>query len=407
MGDSSGGPLRILEIETFGRGGLTHYACNLSCALAGRGHEVTLMTSAGFELEGLAELLNEVRVVKALARVTQGRRLRVPGALQSASRKVEAVADAVRAGLLARRMEPDVIHLHCTNPIALVYLETLKRLRRPLVMTAHVVTPHERVPLQNVVYRRINRLGDLVIAHSSSDRDRLLKEFTVEPERVVVIPHGEYGFFDRGRASADSAAARSGLGLDRDDEVVLFFGYIREYKGLDLLLEAWPAVREARPAARLLIAGDPVRLAAQRRDDLAAWATRLGAVSRFEYIPFDDVSRYFGAADVLVMPYRHISQSGVLYLALSLGVPVVATEVGALPEVLDDGVSALLVPPESPDALAAALIRVLGDRGLRERLARGGERVAEEHSWPAIARRTERELAGLVRRHRSSGRNVG
>jgi glycosyltransferase involved in cell wall biosynthesis len=98
------------------------------------------------------------------------------------------------------------------------------------------------------------------------------------------------------------------------------------------------------------------------------------------------------------MPYREISQSGVLYLALALGVPVVATSVGGLPEVLSDGSSALLVPPESSDALAAALIRILGDRELRVKLGHGGRRVAREHSWPAVAAATERVFERLVRR---------
>lgn len=380
--------MRILQIETFGRGGLTHYAYNLSCALAERGHEVTLVTTAAYELEGRSLPAN-VRVVKVIAR----RKRRIGGArpafARRLARRVEAVVDAWVVARLARRLRPDVIHLHCTNPISLWYLILLRRLRATLVATAHVITPHERIPLQEAIYRRIHDIGQLVIAHSDFDRRRLVEEFAVDPERVVVIPHGEYGFFGQGAERGDRETARRSFGLEPGEEVALFFGYIREYKGLDLLLEAWPTVEEARPGARLLVGGDPVRLDPARRQELESWATRLGAVLRFDYVPFSEVSRYFGAADLLVMPYRHISQSGVLYLALALGVPVVATRVGALPEVLQDGDSALLVPPESPAALAEALIRVLGDAELRERLAAGGRRVAEEHSWPAVAERTE------------------
>lgn len=380
--------MRILEIETFGRGGLIHYAYNLSCALAERGHEVTLVTTAGYELESRS-LPAGVRIVKAIARFKPARRF-------SWLRKIEAVADAFAVAALARRLRPDVIHLHCTNPISLVYHTLLQLLRTPLVATAHVVTPHERIPFQDAVYRRVHRLCDLIVTHSEFDRRRLLDEFAVAPDRAVVIPHGEYGFFERGGERPDRETARRSLGLEPKDEVALFFGYIREYKGLDLLLEAWETVLDARPGARLVVAGDPVRLAPARREELEAWATRLGAVVRFEYIPFSDVARYFGVADVLVMPYRHISQSGVLYLALALGVPVVATRVGALPEMLRDGESAVLVPPESPGALTEALIRVLGDPELRDRVAQGGRRVAEEHSWPSIAERTESAFAGLV-----------
>lgn len=388
--------MRILEIETFGRGGLTHYAYNLSLALAERGHEITFVTAAGYELEGRSDQPANVEVVQAIGLGSHRFGKAIPRLAQGLFRKLEAISDAVRVAALARRLRPDVVHLHCTNQAAVLYLSLLERLGPPLVATAHVVTPHERIPFQDQIYHRIHQLGSLIVAHSAFDRRRLLQEFAVDPERVRVIPHGEYGFFERGGQPTDREAARRGLGLEPGDEVVLFFGYIREYKGLDLLLDAWPAVTEARPAARLVVAGDPVQLPAERRVELEAWAERLGAKHRFGYIPFDDVSRYFTAADLLVMPYRHISQSGVLFLGLSLDLPVVATRVGALPEMLRDGDSALLVPPEAPAELARALIRGLGDPELRQHLARGGRRVAEAHSWPSIAEQTETAFVSLL-----------
>ncbi|MDY7094233.1 MAG: glycosyltransferase family 4 protein [Acidobacteriota bacterium] len=406
--------MRILEIETFGRGGLIHYAYNLSCALAERGHRVTLVTTAAYELEGEEfPLPDGVRLVKAIGRFTGGgkdvRRSFWPAWLRSLRkksllRKLEAIFDAAAVTLLTARLRPDVVHLHCTNPAALVYLQLLRllpsALRGPVVATAHVVTPHEPMRLQQAVYRRIHQLPHRLIAHSQHDRQRLVDEFGVAPKKVTVIPHGEYGFFEQAgvetgeavgevedRAQA-RATARRDLELPEEAEVALFFGYIREYKGLDVLLEAWPAVQRQRPEARLLIAGDPVQLPTQRREELEAWAQRLGAVHHFGYVPFSEVQRYFTVADVLVMPYRHISQSGVLYLALALGLPVLATRVGAVPEVLTDGESGALVPPESPDELARTLSRLLGDPALQQRLAEGGRQVAREHSWPSIAKRT-------------------
>lgn len=392
---TAGHSMRILEIETFGRGGLIHYAYNLSCALAERGHEVTLVTTAGYELEGRS-LPVGCKLVKAIARVTQRIEGSWPGFVIRLLRKLEAIYDACAVALLTRRLRPDVVHLHCTNPIALLYVVLLRLVGFPAVATAHVVTPHERIPFQDGVYGCIHRMSRLIIAHSDFDRKRLREEFAVDAERVVVIPHGEYGFFERLGEAVDRLTARRHLGLGAQDEVALFFGYIREYKGLDVLLEAWPEVLAARPRARLVIAGDPVQLSADRREELAAWATRLSAIHRFAYIPFADVPGYFGAADVLVMPYRHISQSGVLYLALAMGVPVVATRVGALPEMLRDGDSALLVPSESPADLSAALCRALGDPALRERLAHGGRQIAAQHTWPAIAARTETAFARLT-----------
>lgn len=387
--------MRILEIETFGRGGLTHYAYNLSLALAERGHSVTLLTAASFELGDRPEAPEALRIRRVIARGDHRFGEALPAAVRGLWRKAEAIYDAVAVAVLARRLRPDVVHLHCTNPAALVYLRALRATGLPLVATAHVVTPHERVPWQTWVYGRIHRLPDRIVAHSRFDRRRLGAEFGVEEGRVAVIPHGEYGFFERGGEPADRRAARRDLGLGENDEVALFFGYVREYKGLDVLLEAWPSVAAGRPSARLVVAGDPVRLGTDRRRELEGWAERVGAVHRFGYVPFGDVAGYFAAADVLAMPYRHISQSGVLYLALALGVPVVATRVGALPEMLDDGESALLVAPEAPGELAEALARLLGDVALRRRLAEGGRRIARAHSWPSIAERTEAVFARL------------
>lgn len=395
-------PLRILEIETFGHGGLSHYVHNLTGALAARGHDVTLVTAAGYELEGRAKPAG-FRVIGIIGRTARRGRPWLPARALAWVRKVEALVDAfVVTGLVLRR-RPDVVHLHCTNQIALAYLILLRSIAAPVVVTAHVVTAHERTRFQDAVHRWIHRLSPLIVAHSTFDRERLIHEYAVPPERVRVLPHGEYGFFERESGTVGRQSARHDLGLGTDDEVALFFGYIREYKGLDLLLECWPAVAAARPRARLVVAGDPVRLDARRRRDLEAAATRVGAVHRFAYIPFDEVSRYFAAADVLVLPYRHVSQSGVLFLALAVGLPVVATRVGALPEVLRDGESALLVTPESAGDLGAAVIRALGDPGLRARLAEGGRRVAAEYTWPAIARRTEEVFTPLAGRSLQRG----
>jgi glycosyltransferase involved in cell wall biosynthesis len=370
MGGAFQSPMRILEIETFGRGGLIHYAYNLSCALAGRGHDVTLMTAAAYEL-GDREVPPNLRLATPIARFSHRARGNLPSPVLRLVVKFEVLGDALTVAATARRLRPDLIQFHSTNTSALAYLTLLRRLDVPVAVTAHVVTPHEPIPFQKAIYRRLRRLSDLTITHSDFDRRRLVEEFAVSPDRVAVIPHGEYGFFDHGIEPLNRQAARRDLGLQPDDEVALFFGYIREYKGLDILLEAWPSVGEARPLSRLVVAGDAGRLKPERRRELESWADRVGALHRFDYIPFADVARYFAAADVAVMPYRHISQSGVLD-------------------------SALLVPPESPAELAEAIVRVLGDPYLGKRLSMGGRRVADKHSWPKIAEQTESAFARLV-----------
>jgi glycosyltransferase involved in cell wall biosynthesis len=397
MNEAAKGALRVLEIETYGRGGLMHYAFNLSDALARRGATVDLVTAAGCELAD-RPVPDGLRLSMPLGRWDARNGGRWPRPLASLGRKSEALLDARTVARIARRLAPDIVHLHNTNTSALAYLSALRRLRLPLVATAHVVTPHEPVAFQEALYRRIHTLPDLVIAHSELDRARLVREFGVPEGNITVIPHGDYSFFAELGETPDRTTARQRLGIDGEAPVVLFFGYLREYKGLDVLLDAWPSVTATTPGARLVIVGDPVRLPPARREEFERRADAVGALRRFEYVPLEEVAGYFAAADLLVLPYRRISQSGVLYLALSLGVPVVASAVGAWPDLLTNGEQALLVEPGSPSALADALVRALRDPGLRERLAAGGGAVARAHAWPAVAERTEQAFRALLAR---------
>ncbi len=418
--------MKVFEVEVFGRGGLTHYVFNLARELGARGVNVCIVTAAEYELDAQAAALPvTARVERRLSRLA-ARLTRLPYRARRMLKGVEFVTDALSVAALAWRERPDVIHLHCTNGILLWLMMCLRPLRIPLCYTAHDVTPHERFRLDRLVYRAIHGLADHIICHSRRDRDRLAEEFHLNPGRVSVIPHGDYAFFtapggsgaggdDAGASERASAApgagtaesdeaglgktalARSRLGVADAESVALFFGFVREYKGLDLLIEAWDDVRTRHRGARLLIAGDPSRMSAERLLELRREADRVGAVHRFAYVPFEDVPDYFAAADVLVLPYRRISQSGVLLLSLSVGVPVIATRVGAFPEVIEDGRTGILIEPESRDALVDALDRVLGDPELRERLGTAGREMVEEtYSWSAIAERTERTFAAML-----------
>lgn len=383
--------MTVLEIEVFGRGGLTHYVYNLARELGARGVDTVIATAADYELEREAQRLpSNVRIEKTFSLLANRLRGRLPYRVLRSMKGVEFFGDVIRTVRLARRLRPDVIHVHCTNAIVVWLMAALRPLRIPVVYTAHDVTPHERIPFERATMARIHALADHLVVHSDEDRRRLAAEFGEGGDRVSVIPHGDYGFFDRDAVRPGREAARAALGLDPDAEVALFFGFIREYKGLDLLLDAWGKVADARPGARLVVAGDPARLTAARLQELRAQADSLGVLHRFAYIPFDEVAGYFVAADVLVLPYRKISQSGVLLLALSMGVPVVATRVGAFPEVITDGETGMLVEPGDRDALSATLTRALGDAPLRARLAEAGRRRVEEtYSWTTIAGHTQ------------------
>lgn len=253
----------------------------------------------------------------------------------------------------------------------------LRRRGTRVVMVCDNLVPHERRPFEPQLTAWMMRESDGYLVMSDAverDLDRLKPG---APRRRV--PHPLYAQFDRGRWTRETARAH--LGLEPGAEVALFFGFVRRYKGLDVLLEAWRMLRARRPAT-LLVSGefyeDP---APYRRLAAAAGA---GAVRLLEgYRPDEEVEALFKAADVLVLPYRGGTQSGVTHVAWALGTPVIATDAGGIAE----GITAetgLVVPREDAAALARALERFFAE-GMAPRLRAGVARVREAHSWDALA----------------------
>ena len=253
----------------------------------------------------------------------------------------------------------------------------LRRRGTRVVLVCDNLVPHERRPFDSALTRWMLRQSDGYLVMSESverDLDRLKPR---APRRRVA--HPLYAQFDRGRWSRESA--RRHLGLEGD--VALFFGYVRRYKGLDILLEAWRRVRALRPAT-LVVAGefyeDP---APSRRLAEAAGGVRL--LER--YLPDEEVEAVFRAADVAVLPYRSATQSGVTHVAYALDTPVITTRVGGLAETVREGETGLVVPPEDPESLARAIVRFFAE-GLSKKFSTGIESLKREHSWEALAVRT-------------------
>ncbi len=251
--------------------------------------------------------------------------------------------------------------------------------RRPRLITAHDVLPREAGPGQRAGQRRLYARMDAVIVHSEHGAARLRDEAGVDPEKVHVIPHGvfhELAALDPAPLPAEGpgppqAASRAAR---RRGPIALCFGLMRPYKGLDVLLEAWRRA-DLPSGAELWMVGRP-------RMDVSAlraasppgvrWVTR--------FVSDAELAALFRAADLAVLPYREIDQSGVLYTALAFGTPLLLTAVGGFPEVARTG-AAELVAPGDPDALARALGALLADPARR---ARAG---ARPHAGPA--RRTD------------------
>jgi glycosyltransferase involved in cell wall biosynthesis len=243
--------------------------------------------------------------------------------------------------------------------------------RPPLVLTAHDVLPREAGRLRRAAQRRLYDSFDAVVVHTDHGRRRLTEELGVDARRVHVIPHGAFAHL----AQLPDAPAP----FQTDKRVVLFFGLLRPYKGLDVLLQAWRGIDDA----ELWIVGMP-------RMDIAALTAdappNVRLVPRF--VTDAELPAYFRRADLVVLPYREIEQSGVLFTALAFGKPLLVSDVGGFAELAERGVAHAVAPGDA-HALHDALASLLTDPAA---LASLGERslaaASGEYGWQQIAQRT-------------------
>ena len=236
----------------------------------------------------------------------------------------------------------------------------------------HNAVPHEKQPLASTLTRRFVRQCDHIVALSETVR-RDLTAMGVEVD-MEVRPHPTYDQFG---PVVDRSEARKALGLDPDAVILLFFGLVRPYKGIDILLQA---MGRANAQPHLLIAGEwyQSREEAEKQISSPELASRVHFEDR--YIEDERVALYFLAADAVVQPYRSATQSGVVQTAFHFGRPVLVTGVGGLPEVVRHEEDALVVAPEDPDALARAIERIMDD-GFRTRLTEGAAHARNRFTW--------------------------
>jgi len=340
----------------------------LAGALARAGAAVTLVTSP-FDH-------GDVPAAEGYALRNAFYRWRPPGRARTVVKLAQHVPDMVRARRAAER-GADVAHFQWL-PVQPVDVHLLPR-RVPTVLTAHDVLPREpRVGGDRILaaQRRLYERVDAVVVHSAHGEERLTGTLGIDPAKVARIPHGAFAHLTAppgGRWPLPPHLAA----VDEATPVVLLFGLVRPYKGLDVLLEAWAGVRAA-TGAELWVVGRPRGVALP---DPPPPGVRLEP----RFVADAELPALFRRATVVVLPYREIDQSGVLATALAFARPLVLTAVGGFPEVAAAGAAAL-VPPGDPAALGAALTGLLGDPVRRGHLAAAAARLAAtDLSWDRIA----------------------
>jgi len=263
-----------------------------------------------------------------------------------------------------------------------------KHTRARVLYIVDNVIPHERRFGDRALTKLAFSQTDFFIAQSRAVERDLYEWFpNIPKERVAFSAHPIYDCYPK--FSGTPQDARAALGLPREGKLILFFGFVRRYKGLDLLLKALPKMRAALPDLRLVVAGEFY----EPRDEYDTMIHRLGleeAVHIFDdYCPNEKVGVFFSAADVVVLPYRSATQSGIIQICYAQGLPVITTDVGGLAEVVVEGETGFVVPPENLDALSDAVEKYFNTGGrdaFRDRVARHAGRF----SWEGLVETIER-----------------
>jgi len=345
----------------------------LSSALARAGVQVELITSQfgyGAVPEPDGYTVNELFYRRSFG--PPGSRMRL------AAKLVEHVPDMVRYRALARTA--DVVHFQW---LAVQAVDRYLLPRRPIVLTAHDLLPREPRPGQVSAQRRLYEAVDAIVVHSGYGRDLLVARLGVDPAKVRVIHHGAFKHLTVQASEVPLPEELRAI----DGPVVLFFGLLRPYKGIETLLEAWRGVRsEISPEAELWVVGRP-RMPLEPLRALAGPGVRF--IPRF--VSDAELPAFFRRADIVALPYSRTERfdfSGVLATALAFGKPTVISDIGGFSEVAAAG-AARLVAPEDPGALRTAIVSLLNDQQAREGLAWGALTAAKgAYSWEAAAHET-------------------
>ncbi len=360
------------------RGGIAHFTALLARALQSRGHNVRIFSFT--------------RMYPSLL---------FPGKSQYDESETtlpvdsEAILDSIqprswrRTGIQVSAWQPDAVIFKYWMPFfapayAGVARHIRKRCRTRIVFLCHNILPHEAHRGDAFLTRLGLGVADLFVVMSDAVEKQLLSFFP--QASYVKVPHPVYAFFTD-TYSKKEARAQLGLG---DERLVLFFGYVRRYKGLSVLLDAF-ALARARLPMKLIVAGEIYGDKAEYTQKIVQHQLQQDVQLLDHYIPNEQVGLYCSAADVVALPYLSATQSGIVQVCYQFNKPVIATDVGGLPEVVEDGRTGFIVPAGDAAAFAEALVRFYTENREEEFSGRI-EKIKNRYDWAHMVESIEKLL---------------
>jgi D-inositol-3-phosphate glycosyltransferase len=311
----------------------------------------------------------------------------------------------------AARSKPRILHILWNNKIELfdrtLLMAYYRLCGKKIAFTAHNVNQARRDAKDSLLNRLTLRiqyqLCDHIFVHTKKMKDELCQDFGVAEKAVTVIRHPVNDAFPD--TDLTPSQAKRQLGLQENEKAVLFFGRIRPYKGIEHLLAAFHPLAANHSDYRLIIAGEPKKGSEEYRHQIEQTVKtefKPGQIiMKIQFIPDEEMEVFLKAADVLVLPYKEIFQSGVLFLAYSFGLPVVATDVGSFREEIVEGRTGFLCQPGDPAELAKAIETYFASdlyKNLKVRRQDLKDYADANHSWNAVADLTRNAYAEMFGR---------
>lgn len=349
--------MKILIITLNTKGGMIHYISQLANAIV-KSNEVYIIAPKGLQTEFFDK---SVKIIE----------LNTGNTIKNFILNTLLFHRMLNFLSVITKINPDIIHLHDGHPWVGILLPFLSKYK--IITTVHDVTPHigYRYIDQAISLKIHLKYSDALIVHGKNAKETLAKE--LKNKNIYIVPHGDYSFFNK-------------ICKDEYEEEpfhILFFGNIVAYKGLPYLIQAAPLISDKIPNIKVIIAGSGNFIEKETIEKSPYFE-----IHNY-FIAEKDVGKYFQRASLVVLPYIEGTQTGVIPIAYAFKKPVVVTNVGSIPEVVDEGITGYIVPPKDPNALANAIIKLLNNDSLRKQMGENAyNKMEKELSWDFIAGET-------------------